>query len=180
MSKIYKFTVTLALLTLASEGLSILTGYRNGWQLGLVFLMPILWTLWIACVVFHKFETRTWKLILLWILIDIAVLLADRLALGSFHGVDTKGGSELVLLMEFSPPMLPIILIGLLPVIGTGITAIADGASHMLLPVGSVGVLRDWLECSIVSAIPSYIFAGLWLHLKFMRKRKLGNKFENV
>jgi hypothetical protein len=180
MSNIYKIATTLVLFTLASAAISILISYESGWQIGLIFLLPILWTLWIACVIFHKMETQTWKLILLWVLIDLAVLLTNRLMLGSFHGFDPTVESVFVLLMEFSPTILPMIPISLLPVIGTGLTAIADGASYVLLPIGSVGVLRDWLELSILSAIPSYIFASLWFYLKSMRMRKLGNESENI
>jgi len=139
MSNIYKIATTLVLFTLASAAISILISYESGWQIGLIFLLPILWTLWIACVVKDE---QAWKLALLWVLIDIANLLVSRLMMGSFHAVDPKGGSELVWLMEFSPPILPTILIGMLPVIETGLSAISHGASHILLPAGSIGVWR--------------------------------------
>ncbi len=164
MPKIYRFTLTLVLFTLTFVALSIFTGYESVWQVGTVFLMPVFWVLWIACVVSHKAEAQIWRLILLWVAIDITVLLVNRLMMGGFDAVDPKGGSELVWVMEFSPPVLPIIPVMFLPVIGTGLSAIVHGASFIFLPAGFVGVLKDWLECSILSAIPSYAFAHLWFY----------------
>ncbi len=172
MRKIYKLTLLLALLALASAGLSFLTDYQAGWQVGMVFLLPILWALWFACIASFKPGTGVWKLILLWMLIDITVLSVNRLMMGSFHGIDPKGGSELVWLIEFSPPILPMMLANLLPIIGTCQDAIVNGASHLLLPVGYGGVLKDWLDGSILSAISSSLFAGLWLHRKSSCKSK--------
>ncbi len=166
MSEIFKFTLALVLLTIMSIALSISTGYESAWQVGTVFLMPVLWVLWIACVVSHKTESKISRLILLWALIDLAVLLVNRLMMGSFHAVDLKGGSELAWVIEFFPVILPIIPAMFLPVLGPGLSAIMHGASFILLPAGFVGVLKDWIECSILSASASYAFAHLWFYWK--------------
>lgn len=171
MSKTFKFTATVVLLTLVAVALSILTGYQSVFLVGVVFLMPVLWTLWIACVMFHKKEAGVSPLVLLWVLIDVLVLLENRSAFGSFHGVDPKGGSELVWLIEFSPPILPMIPFFLLPEIGKGLLAIGHGASYIFLPAGSVGVLKDWLELSVSSAISSYVFVWLRFNWKNVMER---------
>jgi len=173
MLKIYRVATTLVLFTLATAAISILINYESGWQISLVLLLPILWTLWIACVVKNE---QAWKLALLWVLIDITNLFVSRLIMGSFDAVDPRGGSELVWLMEFSPPILPTILFGMLPVIGTWLSAISHGASNILLPAGSIGVLKDWLDGSIMTAISSFLFANLWFHWMSMRKNKLAKQ----
>lgn len=167
ISKIFRFTATLSLCTLLALLLGIYVEYDSIWQVGVIFLMPVLWTLWIACVVFHRVEARMWTLVLLWLLIDSIALSYMRLALGSFQGVDPKGGSELVWLIEFSPPILLTVPLGFLPEL------FAMSASKMILPAGSVGVLKDWLELSISSAIPSFAFMILWCYRKAVKSRSL-------
>lgn len=170
MSRIYKFTAALVLFSFVAVALSILTECKSELLLGVFVLIPVFWTLWIACVVSHKEKTGIAKLVLLWILIDLVVLLYSRLAFGSFHGVDPKGGAEIAWLIEFSPMILPMILLAFIPPIGTGLSAIVDGASFIFLPAGSVGVLRDWLCGSIISAIPSITFIYLRLYWQVIRK----------
>ena len=166
----YKFTAALVLFTFVAVALSILTECKSELLLGVFVLIPVFWTLWIACVVSHKEKTGIAKLVLLWVLIDLVVLLYSRWAFGSFHGVDPKGGAEIAWLIEFSPMILPMILFAFIPLIGTGLSAVADGASFSFLPAGSVGVLRDWLCGSIISAIPSITFIYLRLYWQVIRK----------
>lgn len=164
MPGIYKFTTAIALFTLVLEGLSFLTDYKDAWLLGLLFLMPVLWTLWLACVVRDK-DMKVWQLILLWVLIDITVLGVASLLMGN------RKETEIFYAIAFSPLILPMILgFAFSSVIGTGLSAIAQGGSHLLLPRSLDGILSDWLGFSILSAISSYLFVSLYHYWKSLRE----------
>jgi hypothetical protein len=171
MSKIYRFTVALALCACTLVGLCFLTGYKGGGLVALVFLPPVLWTLWLACVVID-FEREKWRLILLWILIDITIL--GVVVLSSMgHKPSAKSGEEFFFLIEFFPIFLPMLLASAcFPIIGVGVSAIGRGASYVLLPMGVATDISDWLSFSVLSAVSSCLLVGLYCCVKVMRERK--------
>jgi hypothetical protein len=171
MPRLFKFTVASALLTLAFAGLCFMSGYKGLGLLWPVLLMPVLWILWLVCVLFDT-GRKTWKLILLWILIDIAVLGALTLLVANMNRASGADGMDYVLVIAFSPLILPVMLVSaFFPVVGNGLFAITRGVSY-LLPSGLVGVLSDWLGCSILSAISSCLVVSLCYFWKTARGRK--------
>lgn len=166
MPGIYKFTAAIALFTLVLVGLSFLIDYKGAWLLGLLFLMPVLWTLWLVCAVRDK-DRKIWQLILLWVLIDITVLGVASLLMGN------RRDTEIFYTIAFSPLILPVIFgFAFSSVIGAGLSAIAQGGSNLLLLGSFENMLSDWLGFSILSAISSYLFVSLYHYRKWLRARK--------
>ena len=158
MSRLFKFTLKLVVISLLVLCISIAFKFPNFVAVSIFALLPFAWSLWIVCVIRFNREEKVWPLFILWILIDLVALLHDRLALGSFHGFDPKGGSELALLFEFSPPILPMITVAMIPGAGEVIGNVLHAASGIILPAGSSGVIRDWIEGSILAATSSLVF----------------------
>ncbi|MFJ2988635.1 hypothetical protein ACIPF8_12260 [Collimonas sp. NPDC087041] len=170
MSKIYKFTVAIALFILAFVGFCFLVSYKGILLLGLLFFMPVVWTLWLACA---AADLKIWKLILLWALIDIVVIGLASLMTGSVHGVGARVDTEFLFVIAFSPLIFPIILVSaFVPYIGIGLSALTRAAGNLLLPSGFVGVVPDWLGFSILSAISSCLFVSLFYFGRAAIERK--------
>lgn len=182
MSNIYKFTVGIALLAVAFLGFCILSGYHGLWLLATVFLMPVLWMLWIACVGFDK-SGKIWMLILLWLLIDIAVLGALTLVDANMSKGRGTGGMDYMFVIAFSPIILPAMLISALSsVAGDGFIAVTQGLIHLLFPNGLAGILSDWFATSIICAISSCLIVSPFYWWKAARSHGVrfpGNFFRD-
>jgi len=172
---LFKSSVGLTLATLCAAVLCYLSGLFTGTWIGGAFLLllPILWALWLCCAVLDR-NINVWRLIALWILIDVTVLVLLSFIHASIAGKNGPRGDDIALVIAFSPIFLPMFLASYLSeILGTGISAIGSGAASILLG-GNLpkSVISDWISMTTISAIPSYIF--VWL-LQFWRPKVKNN-----
>jgi hypothetical protein len=107
-SQLYRVTRFLGLIGLLLSVVSIADlGQHPKFFAWLFFYMPVLWLLWICCVLFVRKERSLRQLLILWMIIDIAILM---LFLSFSRGLDhwTKAnGVDVVLLMTYFPVLVP-------------------------------------------------------------------------
>ena len=172
MSKIYKFTVAIATFILAFLGLCFVADYNGRWILLPLFLMPICWTLWLGCVVFDS-TREIWRLSLLWLSIDLTVLVALSLLAANVHRVDGPNGAEVLLVIVFSPVILPLILVSAaVPLIGTWVSEMAVKISYQRPPSALTAAFYDWISFSVIAAISSFLLMNLYYLLMSLIKRR--------
>lgn len=170
-TRIYKFTALITLLNLLIVSALWVTKADFGkLPIYLLFLLPLFWVLWFVCVIFEK-NQPAFRLVVLWLLIDISVFcVMGLLAQGATPG--PKSGEDVVYFIAFLPLLLPwFAVISAFPTFGDLLTAINHGASTVLLPNRTTGILTSWLEFSISSAISSVLFVYFLILFKYLKAK---------
>lgn len=72
---------------------------------------PVCWAAWIACTLM-RFSHRKFRLAVLWILIDLAILMMSLSIASSLGNVENSQGAELVWLVCYFPIVLPVVFVG--------------------------------------------------------------------
>ncbi|MEO7577183.1 MAG: hypothetical protein ABIT83_06180 [Massilia sp.] len=124
-----------------------------GW---LFIYMPFLWALWLCCVFFARLETKSRKILYLWLLIDFTVLF---LFLSFSIAVDNwahSSGIELVYVLVNFPVAMPLLwILGWFPrAVRSEFLNFFDVLAG-LFGSGPSGAIAIWLTISAVSIIQS-------------------------
>jgi hypothetical protein len=139
------------------------------WWLFLYF--PVLWVLWLVSVfVSPRIRGNAARLMVLWVLIDAAILLA-LISLGEGKPAFSQAqGADAVAFVAYFPVVVPLaLLVGLLP----------DTVAHYLLHsfdflgsiLGSVGeIVALWIDLSILAGVQSWLFAMAVYRWRRMRE----------
>lgn len=98
-----------AVVLLVEGGGTLLIGLQSLWLPLVAFSMPILWILWLCCF-FRKTKGDFWRLIFLWVLIDIAALSVVMTA-DAFLGRTGRNDADYLFVIVFSPVIFPFFLI---------------------------------------------------------------------
>lgn len=178
ISKMYRATFALSLLGVLLSLMSILDlGAHPGTFAWLFLYLPFLWALWVCCAVFIRRQRNLVHLLILWGVIDIAVLLLFlSSSMGFEHWTETHG-ADVVLFVTSLPVLMPT----LLP------TALLPDSFQLLLTQSLETLLKlcgnrmgegfaCWLYFSL-SAVPQSLFLlGLGqLIMLINRKQKISN-----
>lgn len=164
MSSVFKFCAKSALAVLAAACAAHFAGaVPCEWlHLPLLFSLPVLWTLWIGCVL-REAGSHAWRrLALLWALIDVAALVVMMVLEEALAGMPGPKGDDAAFVFAFSPVILPSLFAALWSeTAGAAIAAIAKGAEFIPAASAAKMYFADWIGLSIASAIPSFLF--VWL-----------------
>lgn len=159
MSWSFKVAVVLVLavlLFIAASFFSV-TVNHSVWFVYLLFVLPVLWVLWLVCAVLEA-RNPAWRLVLLWCLIDLAVLGI----LYQLFGVDERDGASgeaPILVIAFSPFVYAMWALSFIGNILDPVLEPLIGKSGYLVQ-GTSAIFRDWLAMSMATAALSAIFAG--------------------
>lgn len=128
----------------------------------LIFYVPLMWLLWIACVFLMR-SALCWKrLLLLWLIIDLTILvLFFSLAYGENNWTRSQG-IDVVVSVVYLPVAFPtLFLLYLLPhELHLTMASTMDYASRQL-GVGIGDIISIWLLLSVVAAIQSLLIYGI-------------------
>ena len=175
MSTVYRLSFSLAVfaLFLASCSVLFLAQYPQVVAY-LCFLMPILWSLWIASLFWGAARPQTFNLVALWVLIDLAVLL-----LYVFFSRDTanwskSNGIDSLVFLTYFPIALPTFaLYSLVPQDARSAMTQFGEVFTKALGGGAWDAVVVWLEMSIFAAVSSVFLFLLAREAK--RKRRLSS-----
>ena len=163
MPRIYKITFFLSTLGAMLSLISLTSwGQVQDSFAWLFFYMPVLWLLWICCVFFMMEKFSRHQLLLLWLIIDTAILLLFiSFSMRVEHWANSNG-IDMVLLATYFPVIIPTGLIfGLLP--GVIQHDISHGFDSLLaLLGGGIGdAFAVWMCLSMIAAFQSMVFVGV-------------------
>lgn len=161
--KIYPFSVILALAGLFLSGIGML-GKGNNIHLFsyLLFYMPILWVLWNICVFTIKGRWYFFKIIALWLAIDLSILFLYIMLANDVPNWGKSRGIEVVMAVTYLPAIIPFGFV--VNVVPSSADTILLKFSNILIHIAgpSVGeALTIWLEMSIVAALQSSCLIGI-------------------
>lgn len=136
-----------------------------------LFLLPVMWCLWFLVAVLDE-RIPKWQLIGLWFGIDLAALVVLRALIANAQKMTGPPGDDVGVIIAFSPFLLPVILISrAIPIIGSGMAAIGNGAVIILLPEKHSNSIEAWLALSIMTAISCWIFVSICRNLRRIFKK---------
>ena len=163
LAKIYPASVILALAGLFLSGIGMLSEKRYIDIFSfLLFYMPILWIFWNVCAFTLKGPGSFWKLIFLWLVIDLSILFLYIMLANDVPNWGKSRGIEVVMAVTYLPAIIPFgFLVNVIP---TNADSILQTISDTLIRIAgpSVGeALTIWLEMSSVAALQSSCLIGL-------------------
>jgi hypothetical protein len=158
-------------LGIVALGLAILSfgpwGDLKGWFSLVFFGFPLLWSLWIFSVLSRQVTEALSRVVMLWAIIDLAVLTLFISFSLSMDGWARSSGIEMVTGIVYMP-------------LGTGmlslISLLPDGTREALVgnlkalegafSKGSANAFGLWLSMSLLSILPSVVLGGgaWWFH----------------
>lgn len=157
--KLYKYSVVLSIIGIvASFGSAVIQiGYKK-YFVWLFLYMPLLWSLWVACVFVLRSERSFWKLIALWFGINIGVLMLFVSSAVSFNSWARSSGIDVGLLIVYFPISVPLFL--LLDYVPMSIRSFVFHEYRPIIScfgdgIGSAVVL--WVNMSVVAVSESAI-----------------------
>ena len=159
MSTLYRLSFSLAAFGFLLAGCGLL--FFAQWPHVIAYLcllMPVLWSLWIVCLFWGSARSQTLNLVVLWVLIDLAVLLLYVFfSQGSLNWSKSNGIDSLVLLTYFPIAVPTLALYGLLPHDARLIIAQAGEAFAKTMGGGAWDAVLIWLEMSLLAAVSSVL-----------------------
>ncbi len=164
MSNLFKLCARSATAVLALACAAHLLGTEaSAWvHLPLIFSLPVLWMIWIGCVMAAKGPQALWRLAGLWLLIDVAALAVMTVLEDALAGTAGPRGDDVAFVLAFSPVVLPSLLAALWSkTAAASVAALAKGAEFIPAAGSTKMYVSDWIGLSIASAIPSFLF--VWL-----------------
>jgi hypothetical protein len=142
--------------------------------------IPILWSLWLGCVIYadggHRQDSK--ELIRLWATIDIATLIYFFAAWQGNHGFLAEKGADISLLVMFLPVVIPVGLVFgwvLIEVIEPVFNIHIDTSAHH----GLGEIWLTWISLSTIAAAQSLLVTLIARYVKSRRVRAKA-KTENV
>lgn len=173
MSKLFRLCARSAAAVLGVACLAHLVGPVLGaWlYLPLLFSLPVLWALWIGCVLLERGHQAVWRLAALWLLIDLAALATMVVLEDSIAGMTGPKGDDVAFVLAFSPVILPSLLAAFWSkTVATSLAALASGAEFIPAAGATKMYFSDWIGLSIASAIPSFLF--VWVARAWRLRRR--------
>ncbi len=174
MSNLFTICARSASVVLALACIAHVAGTEaSAWlHLPLIFSLPVLWMLWIGCVLMAAGHQALWRLVFLWLLIDVAALAVMTVLEDALAGTTAPRGDDVAFVFAFSPVILPSLVVALWSkTVAAGVAALAKGSEFIPAARATKMYFSDWIGLSIASAIPSFLF--VWR----VRARRLSGRW---
>ena len=173
IDKVYVVFRNSCMLGLALALLSFAPWGENKRYFGLLFVyFPVLWFIWIIFAISNYFKRETWKLLALWVVIDLAILaLFVSFSLYVDNWTNSQG-IDMAIGVTYAPIAGPLmVLIGAIPKAAKGVIISAITFRDGAFGTGTIAAVGAWLTMTILSIGQSIIILLVKQIVKVVAKR---------